>query len=59
MKVEGLYVSLDRNRTGLPLVGAAVTGAGVLPVFSTATTNRNTNDFAVVRAGLNYKFGTF
>ena len=59
VKVEGLYVSLDRNRTGLPLVGAAVTGAGVLPVFSTAASNRNTNDFAVVRAGLNYKFGTF
>ncbi|MHC2108410.1 MULTISPECIES: porin family protein [unclassified Methylobacterium] len=58
-KVEGLYVSLDRNRTGLPLVGAAVTGAGVLPVYSVATSSRNTNDFAVVRAGLNYKFGSY
>ena len=58
-KVEGLYVSLDRNRTSLPLVGAAVTAAGVLPVYSTAASNRNTNDFAVVRAGLNYKFGSY
>ena len=59
-KVEGLYVSLDRNRTGLPLVGAAVSGAGVLPVYAvTGNTSRNTNDFAVVRAGLNYKFGSY
>ena len=58
-KVEGLYVSLDRNRTSLPLVGAAVTSAGVLPVYTTAASSRNTNDFAVVRAGLNYKFGSY
>ena len=59
LKVEGLYVSLDRNRTNLPLVGAAPVGGVIAPVFSTATNGRNTNDFAVVRAGLNYKFGTF
>ncbi|MCJ2124760.1 outer membrane protein [Methylobacterium sp. J-077] len=58
-KIEGLYVSLDRNRTNLPLVGGAITSAGVLPVYSTATNGRNTNDFAVVRAGLNYKFGSY
>ena len=59
VKVEGLYVSLDRNRTGLPLVGAAVSNVGFLPVYSLAGAGRNTNDFAVVRAGLNYKFGSY
>ncbi|MDP4021328.1 porin family protein, partial [Methylobacterium sp. NEAU 140] len=59
VKVEGLYVSLDRNRTGLPLVGAAASNVGFLPVYSLAGAGRNTNDFAVVRAGLNYKFGSF
>ncbi|CAA2155454.1 outer membrane protein [Methylobacterium brachiatum] len=59
-KVEGLYVSLDRNRTGLPLVGAALNTGTVLPVYAvTGNTSRNTNDFAVVRAGLNYKFGSY
>ncbi|MDP4027323.1 porin family protein, partial [Methylobacterium sp. NEAU 140] len=59
VKVEGLYVSLDRNRTGLPLVGGAINSGVLEPVYSTVASNRNTNDFAVVRAGLNYKFGGF
>ena len=60
VKVEGLYVNLDQSRTSLPLVGALVTGAGLLPVFNNvANRNGNGSEFAVVRAGLNYKFGTF
>jgi outer membrane immunogenic protein len=61
IKVEGLYVNLDRNRTNLPLVGGLNTAAGLLPVFDTGTISRRnrSDEFAVVRAGLNYKFGTF
>jgi len=47
-KVEGLYVNLDRNNerfiTGLP--------AGTI-------VNGNNAEFGVVRAGLNFKFGTY
>jgi len=60
LKVEGLYVNLDNNgRAQLPLVGAAVTGAGLLPVYSLTNARRDENAFAVVRAGLNYKFGSY
>jgi outer membrane immunogenic protein len=60
VKVEGLYVNLDQGRgTGLPLVGAAISPVGVLPVFSLANVRRDENAFAVVRAGLNYKFGSY
>ncbi|MHB2209969.1 outer membrane protein [Methylobacterium sp. CM6257] len=59
VKVEGLYVNLDQGRnSGLPLVGGLVTPAGLVPVFNNVPL-RNNNEFAVVRAGLNYKFGTF
>ncbi|WP_342105116.1 porin family protein [Methylobacterium sp. SI9] len=58
-KVEGLYVSLDRNRTGLPLVGAAAVNGAYQPVYAVTGSSRNSNDFAVVRAGLNYKFGSY
>ncbi|WP_410823029.1 outer membrane protein [Methylobacterium oryzisoli] len=63
LKVEALYVNLDRNS----LNGAfAVTGNGTvvnaaLP-FSIAVPgvfNRRNDEFVVVRAGLNYKFGTW
>ncbi|MEH3145558.1 MAG: porin family protein [Methylobacterium frigidaeris] len=63
VKVEGLYVNLERDR----LVGAfAVNNAGT--VISTVSPgvivvqsaqNRRDTEFAVVRAGLNYKFGTW
>ncbi|KAB1080432.1 outer membrane protein [Methylobacterium soli] len=56
LKVEGLYVNLDRgNRNN----GAfAVTPNGT--VLSTALGGRRQDtEFAVVRAGLNYKFGSY
>ncbi|GJE14466.1 outer membrane protein [Methylobacterium longum] len=60
LKVEGLYVNLDQGRnTGLPLVGGLVTGAGLVPVFNNVPLRNNNNEFAVVRAGLNYKFGSY
>ncbi|MGY2047004.1 outer membrane protein [Methylobacterium sp. JK268] len=63
LKVEGLYVNLDR---GNGLNGAfAVNNAGTLittaspgVVVVNGLQRRNT-EFAVVRAGLNYKFGTY
>ncbi|GJD53543.1 hypothetical protein OPKNFCMD_6320 [Methylobacterium crusticola] len=64
VKVEGLYVNLDR---GTGLNGAfAVNNAGAIistsspgvVVVSAGQTRRDT-EFAVVRAGLNYKFGTY
>ncbi|WP_043750787.1 outer membrane protein [Methylobacterium nodulans] len=64
LKVEGLYVNLDRGRG---LNGAfAVNNAGTLitvaspgvVVVNNGLLRRDT-EFAVVRAGLNYKFGTW
>ncbi|WP_018043462.1 outer membrane beta-barrel protein [Methylobacterium sp. 88A] len=55
LKVEGLYVNLDRgNRSTGPLV---VTTAG--DIARSVSTGRRDDEFAVVRAGLNYKFGTY
>ena len=60
LKVEGLYVSLDRNRSNLTLVGATSQFGGVLPVYDQLNFNNRREDaFAVVRAGLNYKFGSY
>ena len=54
-KVEGLYVSLDRNRNN-GFIGTV----GGTPVFTTGFGRaRNDSEFAVVRAGLNYKFNSF
>jgi outer membrane immunogenic protein len=54
-KIEGLYVSLDRNASN----GFIGTLGGV-PVYTTAFGRRNNDtEFAVVRAGLNYKFSLF
>ena len=63
VKVEALYVNLDRNN----LNGAfAVNGAAVIfatPAFGSIAVppvlNRRNDEFVVVRAGLNYKFGTW
>lgn len=64
-KIEGLYVNLDRgNHTN---TGAfATTGFGntvAVPtsavLLSGATNLRRETEFAVVRAGVNYKFGTY
>ncbi|MDB5590988.1 outer membrane beta-barrel protein [Enterovirga sp.] len=52
-KIEGLYVNLDRNNNN----GSA---AFFNPALNTVTLNdRRNNDFAVVRAGINYKFNGF
>ena len=60
LKVEGLYVNLDR-KNGLNLVGATTQFGGVLPVYDVGgfAGRRRSDDFVVVRAGLNYKFGSY
>ncbi|WP_132250101.1 outer membrane protein [Methylobacterium segetis] len=55
LKVEGLYVNLDR---GTRNQGALVVDAGS-NVVATSAIGRRDDEFAVVRAGLNYKFGTY
>jgi outer membrane immunogenic protein len=56
LKVEGLYVNLDRGtrNQGVLLVNAA----NLAPVLTTGI-GRRSDEFAVVRAGLNYKFGSY
>jgi len=56
LKVEGLYVNLDRGtrNQGVLLVDAA----SLTPVVTTGI-GRRSDEFAVVRAGLNYKFGSY
>jgi outer membrane immunogenic protein len=48
-KIEGLYVSLDRGNSDVYLPGYALATS----YYSSGSKN---NEFAVVRAGLNYKF---
>ena len=65
-KIEGLYVSFDRNNRnnngffgGGNVVGVSNTGAAVFDsqfAGSGFDNRRNRDDFAVVRAGLNWKF---
>jgi len=52
--IEGLYVSLDRDRRG-GFIGTETVGGVVTPVF-VAGANDDDDDFTVVRARLNYKF---
>lgn len=52
-KVEGLYVSLDRNQG----VNAVYTGVATNTVILNAS--RGGQEFGVVRAGLNYRFNSF
>jgi outer membrane immunogenic protein len=57
LKVEGLYVNLDRQKNA----ASAVFYPTILPPNGTAYLNgaaANT-EFAVVRAGVNYKFGSY
>jgi len=65
-KIEGLYVNFedDRRRNGFfgggNVVGVSNTGAAVFSdqfAGSGFNNDRNRDDFAVVRAGLNFKFG--
>ncbi|MGO4571512.1 outer membrane protein [Microvirga sp. 2TAF3] len=53
--VEGLYVNLGRSGNN----GVVGTLANGTPVFVAGVDNRRDNDFAVVRAKLNYKFSTY
>ena len=55
LKAEALYVSLDHGRNaGLFAYDTANNAAYYAP-----GAGRNSDDFAVVRAGLNYKFGSW
>ena len=58
-KIEGLYVNLDRNASSR-YIGDAFSVPGLVrtPVFLNNGRNRD-DEFVVVRAGLNYKFGTW
>ena len=56
LKVEGLYVNLDRNTRNQ---GAfVINAANNVPLVSN-NIGRRDDEFAVVRAGLNYKFGSY
>jgi outer membrane immunogenic protein len=58
-KIEGLYVDFggkDKNGYAGSVIGVTNTGA---PISAIASSGNSGNDFAVVRAGLNYKFGTW
>ncbi len=64
LKVEGLYVNLDRdNRNNGVFAYSPATGAtysvNTPGVVTTGYTSRRSDEFAVVRAGLNYKFGSY
>jgi len=66
LKVEGLYVNLDQNRRS---AGAFATNAAGVTYTTASTPNvtllagpaniRRETEFAVVRAGINYKFGSY
>ncbi len=65
LKVEGLYVNLEQNRRTAGSFAQNIGGAlvstttpGVTLVSGPANTRRDT-EFAVVRAGVNYKFGSY
>ncbi|MFY9290195.1 MAG: porin family protein [Methylorubrum rhodinum] len=64
LKVEGLYVSLDRNSSNNVVAYNTTTGAAVLitdpnVAVVSGLTNRRSDEFAVARAGINYKFGSY
>ncbi|CAA2106519.1 hypothetical protein MBUL_03714 [Methylobacterium bullatum] len=56
LKVEGLYVNLDRGTRGQ---GAFIVNERTGGVAYSIASQRRDDEFAVVRAGLNYKFGTY
>ena len=62
--IEGLYVSFERNRDNTAgfllsgnVVGVSNTGAPIVANQLGFDNRRNRDDFAVVRAKLDYKFG--
>ncbi|WP_267359776.1 MULTISPECIES: porin family protein [unclassified Methylobacterium] len=56
LKVEGLYVNLDRNTRNQ---GAFVINSATNYPAAYSNVGRRDDEFAVVRAGLNYKFGSY
>ena len=52
-KVEGLYVNLERNRGGATGIYTLANNSLVLGE------NARSTEFAVIRAGINYKFGSY
>jgi len=56
LKVEGLYVNLDRNTRNQ---GALVINAANNFPVAYNPVGRRSDEFAVIRAGLNYKFGSY
>jgi outer membrane immunogenic protein len=64
LKVEGLYVNLDRdNRNNGVFAYSPATGAtysvNTPGVVTAGYNNRRSDEFVVVRAGVNYKFGSY
>ena len=65
LKVEGLYVNLDQgNRNNgifatTPAGGLVGIGSPGVALVSGVTNSRRDTEFAVVRAGVNYKFGSY
>ncbi|WP_410971084.1 hypothetical protein, partial [Salmonella sp. SAL04269] len=68
LKVEGLYVNFDGNNSrygfananGVIVTATPLTAAGpISPSTILNNTARRDVDFAVIRAGLNYKFGSY
>ena len=64
LKVEGLYVNLDRDNANNGVFAySAATGStfnvNTAGVVATGYNNRRSDEFVVVRAGLNYKFGSY
>ncbi|MCJ2094965.1 porin family protein, partial [Methylobacterium sp. J-072] len=56
LKVEGLYVNIDRDTRNQ---GVLLVNAANLAPASSSPIGRRDDEFAVVRAGLNYKFGSY
>ncbi|MCJ2036128.1 porin family protein, partial [Methylobacterium sp. J-068] len=65
LKVEGLYVNLDRDNANNGVFAYSASNGTLYRVnstYATATsgyTSRSSDEFALVRAGLNYKFGSY
>ena len=56
LKVEGLYVNLERNRTNATGIFAGGVNA---PNGTLFLANQREQEFVVARAGVNYKFGSY
>ena len=57
MKVEGLYVSLDKRNSGTFVGSGTFNGAANTVTLNSVGNDFRNLDFGLVRAGLNYRFG--